>query len=154
MSMDMSAPEMGGEIGYENPESAQKAPLPTNQKLIRKLRLNAETDDLDTIMQKVDEKIAALSGYAENREVYNSGSRRHASLVIRIPATQADQFVDHVSGASNVTSTNETADDITLGDDNDDTLLEFRIYIQEKYYKEMMDLDVLGELGLALEVKE
>jgi hypothetical protein len=25
---------------------------------------------------------------------------------------------------------------------------------QDKYYKEMMDLDVLGELGLALEVKE
>ena len=25
---------------------------------------------------------------------------------------------------------------------------------QDKYYKEMLDLDVLGELGLALEVKE
>ena len=88
--------------------------VPTNQKLIRKLRLNAETDDLDAIMQKVDEKIAALSGYAENREVYNSGSRRHASLIIRIPATQADQFVDHVAGMTNVTSSTETAEDITL----------------------------------------
>ncbi len=48
------------------------------------------------------------------------------------------------------TNSERTADDITLGDDNDDTLLEFRIYIQEKYYKEMMDF--MHKIGVKIPI--
>lgn len=98
--------------------STANAPeVPMNQKLVRKVWLNAETEDLDALLQQVDQKISELSGYAESREVYNgSGSRRYrrASLTIRIPAGQLDQLVEHVTALANITSSNETADDITL----------------------------------------
>ena len=90
-----------------------------NQKLVRKIRMEAETEELDSLLTQVEARIKELGGYCENREVYNGNSNskyryRHATLVIRIPAQQLDQFVDHVSGMSNVTSSSETADDITL----------------------------------------
>ena len=89
------------------------------QKLVRKLRIEAETDDLDALLSQIDQQTAQLGGYCESREVYNgsaSASRRYryATLIIRIPAEKLDQFSQHVSGVSNVTSSSETADDITL----------------------------------------
>ena len=92
--------------------------LPMNQKLVRKIWLEAETDDLDALLAQVDEKLAGLSGYAEKRQVYHGSTRytrsRTAELTLRIPVAQLDQFVSHVTGLANITSSNETADDITL----------------------------------------
>lgn len=92
--------------------------VPMNQKLVRKIWLEAETDDLDTLLTQVDEKLASLSGYAEKRQVYHGSTRytrsRTAELTLRIPVAQLDQFVDQVTGLANITSSNETADDITL----------------------------------------
>lgn len=106
----------------DNTTSSSTAEAPEtgiNQKLVRKLRIEAETEDLDALLGQIDQRVAELGGYCENREVYNgspSNTRRyrHATLVIRIPAEKLDQFSEHVSGVSNVTSSNETADDITL----------------------------------------
>ena len=108
-------PEQGGLTS----DSASITQAPTNQKLVRKVWLTGETDDLDTLLQQVDQKISALSGYAESREVYHgspSATRRYrrATLTIRIPVAQLDQFVSHVTELSNIVSSNETADDITL----------------------------------------
>ncbi len=120
--MEMEAPGEAGE-GYggltSSSGSTATSQTPMNQKLVRKIWLDAETDDLDALMTQVDQKISALSGYAEKREVYNgspSATRRYrrATLTIRIPVAQLDQFVSHVTELSNVTSSNETADDITL----------------------------------------
>ncbi len=91
----------------------------TNQKLVRKVWLNAETEDLDGLLSQIQQRIAELGGYVEAREVYNGNSKnsrrsRSASLTIRIPAQQLSAFVDHVTENSNITSSNETADDITL----------------------------------------
>lgn len=120
-SMGSSAEMEPGEGGLtSNSNSITNAPeSPVNQKLVRKIWLNAETDDLDALLQQVDDKISSLSGYAESREVYHgspSATRRYrrATLTIRIPVAQLDQFVSHVTELSNVTSSNETADDITL----------------------------------------
>ena len=118
-SMGSSAEMEPGEGGLtSNSNSITNAPE-SNQKLVRKIWLNAETDDLDALLQQVDDKISSLSGYAESREVYHgspSATRRYrrATLTIRIPVAQLDQFVSHVTELSNVTSSNETADDITL----------------------------------------
>ena len=92
---------------------------PQNQKLIRTLYLDAETEDMDTLLPKVEEKTAELGGYIEGREIYNgssySGSRyRRASLTIRIPAEKLDEFVSQVSEHSNIVSNRETTEDVTL----------------------------------------
>ncbi len=93
--------------------------LPTNQKLIRTVRIEAETEELDTILTQLNRQIADLEGYLEAQNIYN-GSRysarrsRYADLTVRIPAERLDEFVGQVSEASNVTSKNESTENITL----------------------------------------
>lgn len=119
-NMEYSAEMEPGEAGLTSSGSTSSAPeTPANQKLVRKVWLDAETDDLDALLQQIDQKISALSGYAESREVYNGSATaakryRRATLTVRIPVAQLDQFVSHVTELSNITSSNETADDITL----------------------------------------
>lgn len=92
----------------------------TERKLIRKIYLSTETEDMDTLLAAIDSKVSALGGYMESREVYTGSryasydSRRHADLVIRIPKDKLDEFVAHVGKESNITSSNETSDDVTL----------------------------------------
>lgn len=121
---DMEAPaEMAnGSLTYSSSAKAEEgtaSALPENRKLIKTVRIDAETEDLDELLGNLDEKIAALGGYVEDREVYNGSSYsqrryRNASLTIRIPAEQADSFVEHVGGVSNIVSSNESVEDITL----------------------------------------
>ena len=92
---------------------------PQNQKLIRTIRLNAETEDMDILLSQVENRVAELGGYVEAREIYNgsmynSKRYRNASLTIRIPAAKLDSFVDHVGQVSNITNNVETTDDVTL----------------------------------------
>lgn len=101
------------------PSESGTTATPQNQKLIRKVWIDAETEDLDALLSQVDQRIAELSGYVEEREVYHGSAQssrryRYANLTIRVPADRLDAFIDQVSQVSNITSTNETADDITL----------------------------------------
>lgn len=92
---------------------------PVNQKLIRTIRLEAETEDMDALLEAVTARVAELEGYIEERNIYNGsnyggGYSRYANLTIRIPADRLDQFVEHVSDASNITSNQESTEDVTL----------------------------------------
>ena len=108
------------ENGMLTTESASGAvALPEDRKLIRTISMDAETEELETLLTALEEKIAELGGYVENQEVYNGSAYatrryRHADLTIRIPADKVDGFVEHVSGASNVVSSREDIDDVTL----------------------------------------
>lgn len=91
----------------------------TAQKLIRTMDLEVETDDLDALLGFLDAKVVSLGGYMEERSVRNgssSGTRRYryANMTIRVPVDRMDEMVEHISGQTNVVSSNETADDITL----------------------------------------
>ena len=93
--------------------------LPDDRKLIRTVSVDAETEELEPLLTAVDEMIAQLEGYVESREVYNGSTYsnrryRNANLMIRIPAERVDQLIAHVEGISNVVSSNETIEDVTL----------------------------------------
>lgn len=90
-----------------------------NQKLVRKIWLDTETEDMDALLAGIGQRISELGGYVESRNVYNgsqySGRRyRSGELTVRIPAEKLDSFVQHVSENSNITNNKETVDDITL----------------------------------------
>lgn len=90
-----------------------------NQKLIRTMHVEAETDDLDALLVKLDSQILALNGYVESKSIQNGSyssrsTYRTATLTIRVPAEQLDSFLFHVKGLTNIVSQRETADDITL----------------------------------------
>lgn len=121
MSVEVSAP---ADSKYGTADSVT-APRKTgsggvqNQKLIRTMTVEAETDDLDTLLARLDARIAELGGYVENKSVYNgsySATRKYrtASLTIRIPVDKLDGFIENVREATNIVSHKESADDITL----------------------------------------
>lgn len=111
------APELGKDVLEDS--STVQADLPENRKMVQKVWIDAETEDMDGVMQSVNAKIKELGGYVEAQESYNGSSysgtrRRNADLTIRIPEDKLEQFVEQVNSASNVVSTNRTVDDITL----------------------------------------
>jgi len=90
-----------------------------DRKLIRTVSLTTETEDMDALLAEVSQRIAELGGYVESREVYTGSSysnsrSRYATMTVRIPAKNLDAFISHVDGASNVVSSSETAEDVTM----------------------------------------
>ena len=108
------------QLGSDYEDTADETPSVTQRKLIRKIYLDTETEDMDALLAAIDSKVNALGGYMESREVYTGSryssydSRRHADLVIRVPKDKLDEFVAHVDKESNIISSNETSDDVTL----------------------------------------
>ncbi len=92
--------------------------LPENRKWIITMSLNAETDNLDSALEAVNQQISALNGYVESQDISNSSvsssRRRSAYLCVRIPADQADAFVQEVGSLTNVVSQSRNVQDITL----------------------------------------
>lgn len=113
---DMVAPENSVELSTN--EGKTQSAMPANQKLIRKVRMTAETEQMDALLTSLDQRITELGGYVENRQVTTSAdsqsTKRSANLTIRIPAENLDGFVNKISETANVLSVNETAEDITL----------------------------------------
>lgn len=90
-----------------------------NRKLIRKITMNAETEDMDALLQSVGNHIATLGGYIESRNVQSGSAYTHyhvrsATLVIRIPADQLDAFLLQMDDAAHIVSTVESSDDVTM----------------------------------------
>lgn len=103
--------------GYETPAEGG-AVADTEQKLIKKVSMDVETEELDALLSSLDNKIAALGGYIESRNVYNGGAyssgSRYATMTVRIPAGELDRFVEQVEEASNIVSSKQTVDNVTL----------------------------------------
>ena len=152
-SMDAvaDAPEMAPEYSLNDSSSAadtagETAIDPQNQKLIRTVYMDAETEDMDTLLSQVQKRINELGGYVEAREVYNgsmynSKRYRNANLTIRIPADRLGEFVDHVSQVSNITSNRETVEDVTLRY----VAIESRIKALETEQQTLLDLMAKAE---------
>ena len=91
----------------------------TNQKLIKRVNMDAETEDLEALLPQLMAEISGLNGYVESQEVYNGSSYasyryRNARLTIRVPAENLEGLVTQVKGAANVVSYNESVEDVTL----------------------------------------
>ena len=114
---DAETPNAEGNGVYgETAEGEANMAIEENRKLIRTVTIDAETSDLDTTLADLDAQLAALGGYVQNKSVQNgrSGSYRYATLTLRIPADKVDSLVDHVEGATNILSSSEKAEDVTL----------------------------------------
>ena len=101
----------GGETGSVS--------LPESRKWIVTVDMNAETEDLDTLLAGLEETISKMNGYVEDQNIYNGSThatyrRRSANLTVRIPAADVDAFAAEVSGIANVVSKNVRREDITL----------------------------------------
>lgn len=116
--MEAPAAMANGAMLREESGSTMSAP-PENRKWIITVHMNAETDDLDTLTEALNQKIEELGGYVEDQNIHNGStyaSRRYrsANLTIRIPAAQVDAFTDEIGGISNVVNKSKSLEDVTL----------------------------------------
>lgn len=122
---EMAEPEaeapMEGEVLYSGTtsESGTGSTVSADQKLIKKVNIDAETEDLDTMLSELNGQISEMGGYIESQELYNGSAyssyrSRSATMTIRIPADKLNGFVSQIRGISNVVTYNESTDDVTL----------------------------------------
>lgn len=112
---DMAAEEAGSASGSTETPQVQD----TNRKLIKNVDMDVETEEFDTLLDKMEKKVDSLGGYVESSYTYNGSSyygsnNRNASMTIRIPAEKLDDFLSEVAESSNVISRNDSVTDITL----------------------------------------
>jgi len=93
--------------------------LPDNRKWIITVDMNVETDDLETMLSALNDRIAALDGYIEDQSIYNGSTYanrryRNANLTIRIPADRVSEFSEEIGSLGNVVSNNLRREDVTL----------------------------------------
>lgn len=132
------------------------SPELSDQKLITTVEVNAETEDLDTLMGQLTEQIAGLGGYIEYQNTYYGSAystyrHRSANMTIRIPADKLGDFLLHVEGCSNVISKQQSQDNVTL--QYVDT--ESRMAALQSERDRLMELmDQAGDLSDLLKIEE
>ncbi len=112
----------------ETPVETETEDTSTQRKLITTMNIDAETYDLDAMMNSVEKKVSELGGYIESSSLnmntnsysyyYNNGDKYYvantASLTIRVPDDKLQNFVDSVEAQSNITYSSSSSEDVTL----------------------------------------
>lgn len=108
-------PNAGGEGIYDSNAGSKPAEI-VSRKLIRTISIETQTKDMDALLTDLDAQLALLGGYVQSKEIRGGSDsmNRYANMTLRIPAEKLDQFIGHVAGATNITATNETTEDVTL----------------------------------------
>lgn len=128
MAMEMAPENAAGDMYYGDAmdmdtelktESSVSNALPADRKLIRTIGIDAETEDLTALQDSLTSQLGALGGYVEAKNLRNGSHyggyvRRTLSMTVRIPADKVDSFVNQVAEKTNVVSSVETVDDVTL----------------------------------------
>ena len=92
----------------------------SKRKLIKTVNMNVETQEYDTLMGNLQERVKELGGYVQNMDSHNgsaynySRSQRYANLTLRIPQQRLDEFIGSISDLANVVSRSESVNDVTL----------------------------------------
>ena len=146
--------EMESSGAVSDAMSAAQA-LPTDRKLIRTVRIQAETEDLTGVIAQLEERLSQFGGYLQQKEVYQGSAyrgtaRRNANLAIRVPAEKLDVFLFHLNNSAHVVSTNESVDDVTLQYIDVDSQLKALKTEEERLLAMMEKADNLSDL-LAIE---
>lgn len=105
----------------------------SNRKLIKRVSMSVETQEFDTLVAKIEQKVNALGGYLENANIYGNSysydNLRSAHFTARVPVGRLDDLVTSVGENSNVTSKSESATDVTLS------------YVDTKSRKEALEVE-------------
>ncbi len=90
----------------------------TSGKIIRNASLSLLVDDLYAFADNLSSTVKKFGGYIESSDVHDFESEysesRDGYFVVRIPSNKMDSFMSIVQEKGNVTSKNETAEDVTL----------------------------------------
>ncbi len=118
-----AADTAGAEEGTGSSEVPEAAV--SDRKLIKNVNLSVETEQFDSLVPTLEQRVTALGGYIEEMSSYSRGNEyspdyrgtkyyRYASMTVRIPRQNLDTFLEEVGEQSNVVSRSESVTDVTL----------------------------------------
>ncbi|MBH1940551.1 DUF4349 domain-containing protein [Mobilitalea sibirica] len=89
------------------------------EKIIRRVNMDVETQEFDTLVNTIDEEINRLGGYVESsnlsgKRYYSRNVSRRGHIVARIPKNRLDEFVDIVYDNANVVNKAVDTENVTL----------------------------------------
>jgi hypothetical protein len=89
-----------------------------DRKLIRRVTMFVETLEFTSTLELISNEVISLGGYVETSEINGNKIKdtgtRYAQLVLRIPSTKVDYFINLLDDNTNVTSKAESTKDVTL----------------------------------------
>lgn len=103
---------MDSEPGTEKPAENDLS----SRKLIKRVRMEIQTEEYDKFLDSIDALIASTGAYVQNSTMYDRGgksSNRSATLIVRVPADRLSQFTNGVYDGATVTYYNEDLEDVT-----------------------------------------
>ncbi len=142
------APEKGNSAS----DNAADAQVNTaTRKLIRRVYLSTETKEFDDFVAFVNGQTTTYGGYIENSDVsgtsYNAyHHNRRASIVIRVPAKHLDAFIAQIGNMANITSKNESSEDVTLSYIETESRIASLEIQRDKLLEWMEDAETVEEL--------
>ena len=97
----------------------------SERKLIKKVSLDVETEQFDTLLPSIEKRVTALGGYIEEMSSFSRSDQyskdyqgtkylRYASMTVRIPRQNLEVFLQEIGEQTNVTSRSESVTDVTL----------------------------------------
>ena len=91
----------------------------TMDKIIKRVNLEVETRDFDTLIDVIKEEIERLEGYDEKfdvngRSYYRNNGLRNAYIIARIPKDRLNEFVTVVRENGNIVNENSSTENVTL----------------------------------------
>ena len=107
------------EVGDTTTQGLNNVSL-NDRKLIRTVNMTVETKEYDTLLSTLETEVQSRGGYIESMDSYNGSSyssyrsTRHASLTLRIPKAQLDNFLALISDIGNVVRRSDNVEDVTL----------------------------------------
>lgn len=124
---DAAAYEEAGEAEYDvtadvtangTAETGQVDDAAVGRKLIRRVTMEVETLEFDSMVSSLKETVARYGGYFELSDISGNRaseySRMYGSFVVRIPSASLDAFLDEAGGLGNVIYESESSEDVTL----------------------------------------
>lgn len=108
-----TTPSENIEASGDNQEAITKQNPLINRKLIKEVELEVETEDCNSLLDKVENQIKESGGYVQN--LSTDGNYNNSTVIVaRIPQEKLDDFVQSVEESSNITRRSESVEDVTL----------------------------------------
>ncbi len=107
------------DASFGSSTSVSSSALQPQDKIIRRVNMEVETQEFDQLIKTINQKIEALGGYVESSSItgqryYYSQESRYGKIVARIPGEHLEEFTGAVSNVANVVTSEMTTENITL----------------------------------------
>ena len=101
----------------EEQDAAETVTGAAERKITKSIEITTKTNDYDSFVKTLDEKLLSNGGYVESSTAENEADKfssgRNYRLVARVPQDKSNAFVSYIQENSTVSAMNVTTEDIT-----------------------------------------